>query len=358
MKYEKKNRKPFIVLFSFAVLLIVPAILFSDSIKLPESMSTYAEIFPRAKWMLIRGEDGELMIDFIHYEQGGIHNYNMIGFERGESISFTFNSSVYNKNNVLQGDTIGTIYSSELSVNLLQLEGELEEKKAELRALISGEKESVISEMENKLRYAQAKVEEQAVLFKRTESLFKKEIISEQEYEEAEWELKQLEIERDICKAQLDNALSGSKPEELSLLRTAIASITEEMNLLKQRLESFTVLSPIDGFISRNYAKDTLITIVDIDKVMLAIPIKTGDRHIFEEGEVISLKFDEPDIQCSGRITGISNEAALIDGASVVSLLTLVDNIQHKLLPNMIVQGSITVDSLSIGDYLVKTVSK
>jgi hypothetical protein len=66
MKYEKKNRKPFIVLFSFAVLLIVPAILFSDSIKLPESMSTYAEIFPRAKWMLIRGEDGELMIDFIH----------------------------------------------------------------------------------------------------------------------------------------------------------------------------------------------------------------------------------------------------------------------------------------------------
>lgn len=352
MGFKMAIKKQYVLLLSLPVVVVI-ILLLNRAIEFPFTIKTYMEVKPQQKWVLAKGDNGQLTSSLFNYEFGFSNNLSVTQFERGELISFEFHPSIKNKR-IYVGDTIVIVRSNELEQRLIELEGELSVAKAELASKKVGEKISLIDEAENKLQFAQARVDEKKISINRIEQLFKKGLLSQEEYEIALWELKQLEIDRNIYKSQLEAVSSGSKPEEIKRLESNVNALNNEINLLSIRLNELTIISPIDGVKNPSFSSDTLLTLIDIDNVVLTAPIKISELGYFEEDSILKIKLNNFDEEFDGRIILLSKEVKYLDGTQVVIANILIDNRQTGLLPGMILEGEIILDTLSIPELAIR----
>ena len=71
-----------------ALALISGTVLFLP-IAFPISVDTYGKISPAHRWMLLRGQDGQLVANTFNYETGLSEGYGVFNFNRGSSVYFS-----------------------------------------------------------------------------------------------------------------------------------------------------------------------------------------------------------------------------------------------------------------------------
>ena len=69
------------------VSLIVLFLILNALIKPDLSIKTFCEVFPKEKWLLTRGPNGQIISSMENYENGHTVQYSLNYFERGEYIS-------------------------------------------------------------------------------------------------------------------------------------------------------------------------------------------------------------------------------------------------------------------------------
>lgn len=335
-------------LFSIALI----SLLLIFEIRVPNSIYTYVEVHPQQKWILSRGSEGQLISNIIDFTSMISNNFTIVQFERGESMNFKLLPSISAVSSVAKGDTLGIIKSSKLQERITELEGELLIAKANLAARSTGEKRELIEEAKNRIKYSEAKIQEQTTLFKRAEELRKKEYISASDYEMALWNLKQYQIQNEIDKAQLATLTSGSKSEDLYVLRSIIDNYSRELNLHRERLRDFVLTAPISGEILREYSRDTIIAVNNISSLVLSAPIRYEQSGSLSEGQTVSItirNFPEP---IQGKVTSISKEIKFLSGAQVTMCRIRIEVPPPNLIPGLIVQGKILLPDVTLLDYL------
>lgn len=278
-----------IVVAAVITLLIIFALILNSSITFPESISTFMEVMPRQKWILTKGAEGQLASVLIDHKTGYSSNFSITQFDRGESMSFEFLNSMKTKKMLLEGDTIGFVFSSDLALLNTRLEGELEMANAQIASKKSGEKESLVKEAQEKLAHAEIKLAAKKSTFNRTEQLYKKELISVEEYEAVVWSIKQLELERDIYKSQLESITSGVKIEDVKLIESSAKMLKRQLASLNQRQNSFTITTPISGVVNSSFSPDTLLSVLELDTIVLKTPIRTAEIGRFKEGTKVRI---------------------------------------------------------------------
>ncbi|MCX8010048.1 MAG: hypothetical protein N3A61_02750, partial [Ignavibacteria bacterium] len=202
--------------FRLTLIFVVTLILFlviCRFIPFPLRISTQGEIFPKAKWLLIRGNNGQIISCLIDYELGRVSEYEITQFERGEFISVNFNNHLRDKKELEKDDTVVVVRSSNILDRIIQAQGELEVAIANLNSQQSSEKEPLIREAENRLKYTQEKIKEQQILYDRAKQLYEKGFSSKEEFELQKLNLDLLKIEDEIYSAQIENLKTGAKPE-------------------------------------------------------------------------------------------------------------------------------------------------
>jgi len=353
----KKNKERKVIIGVLAFIAVVVLLLVSG-IKVPNSLSIFAEVQPLQKWQLIKGTDGQLTSVLMDYETGFSNAFGVTQFQRGESMVFTFAESIKNKQKVSEGDTIGVIRSSDVEENLVKLEGELSVAKAELQANKTGEKAPLITEAKNRLEFAKAKLGQKKDTFKRNEQLFQKGFLPQEQYETDLWEIKQLEIEISIYQSQLEAITSGLKPETLNLLESKITALSQELNALKQRAKNFVVVAPINGTISRSFSSDTLLSILNVDNVVVNVPLKVEYKDVLKEGSAVSVSFAEYDTPFKARLLSLSKEVKMLNREQVVVAVIMVENLERHLLPGMITPGKLHLEPVTVWTYLSNYILK
>jgi len=349
------KRKAIISISFFGVVLLF---LFFSGIKVEHSINIFAEVNPLQKWQISKGTDGQLTSALIDYETGFSNTFGVTQFQRGESMVFSFAESMKNKKEVKAGDSIGTIRSSDVEEKIVQLEGELAVAKAEFEANKTGEKQPLISEAKNRLEFAKAKLGQKKDTFSRNEQLYKKGFLPKESYETDLWEIKQLEIEISIYQAQLEAINTGLKPETLHLLESKVTALTKELESLKKRSKNFSVISPINGIINRSFSSDTILSIINFDKVVINVPLKIAYRNTLHEGEAIDVKFENYSSAFQGRLLSLSKEVKMLNFEQVIVAAILINNSEKQLLPGMITQGTIRLGKISIWEYLTSYILK
>ncbi|MDP2300878.1 MAG: hypothetical protein Q8N03_00445 [Ignavibacteria bacterium] len=350
----KKNESK--VVFGILLFCVLCFLLLISGIKVPHSLNIFGEVYPLKKWQIVKGTDGQLTSSLIDYEFGFSNVFGVTQFQRGESMVFSFTESMKQKHEISAGDSIGMIRSSDVEENIVRLKGELNVAIAELEANKTGEKLPLITEAKNRLEFAVAKLGQKKNTFQRNEQLYKKGFLTEESYETDLWEIKQLEIEITIYQSQLDAITSGLKPETLKLLESKISALTSELESLINRSKSFIVLSPISGILNPSFSPDTILSIVEIEKVVFNIPLKTNYRNAINEGDSISIKLDNFDSTFKAKILSISKEVKIVNSEQVIIATILINNVKRQLLPGMIAQGTIKFGTIPIWDYLIKYV--
>jgi hypothetical protein len=347
LKKKSKNRIYVSAIFACLVVILV---LFE--VKVNHSILTYFEVQPVQKWILAKGPDGQIISSVTNFKSGTSNNISVVQFERGEIMNFNFVHSMELKSSLNAGDTVGIVYSSRLQERLTQLRGIILIAQADLAAKSTGEKQAMIEEARKKIKFSDAKIQEKTLLFGRTKELFGKGYISKEEYEASLWELKQAEIENEIDQAQLEVYLTGSKNEDLKVLRATINSYLNEIDLLKKRLNDFILKSPISGDILKVFSTDTLLVVNNTSQLILNTPIRFEKTQYVREGTVVQLELKNTPEKITGNLQSLSKEVKILNGVQVLFARILVDPQDIYLVPGLVIGGEIILPKVTISEYL------
>jgi hypothetical protein len=346
----KKRSKNSVYISSLVASLLLVLVLFE--VKVPHSIRTYFEVQPVQKWVLVKGAEGQIISCVTNFKSGASNNISVVQFERGEIMNYNFVPSMETKLSLVTGDTVGIIYSSRLHERLTQLRGVILIAQADLAAKSTGEKQALIEEAKKKIKYSEAKTQEKTLLFERTKELFKKEYISKEEYDAALWELRQAEIENEIDRAQLEVYLTGSKNEDIKVLKTTIDSYLGEIELLKKRLQDFVLKSPISGEILREYSQDTLLVVNNTSKFVLYAPIRFENAQYLREGEQVQIELRNIPEEVTGVLHSLSKEVKILNGVQILYARIIIDPQKINIVPGLLIGGEIILPKVTITQYL------
>ena len=347
------KKKSKIVLYISPLIVSVVFIILFIEVKVPQSFNTYFEVNPVQKWILTKGDEGQIVSKLIDFQSAVSRDFSVVQFERGESMNFQMNYSIASKSFVAKGDTIGIIQSTRVQERLAQLEGIILVTKSDLAAKSTGEKTALIDEAKNRVKFGDVVIQEKKLQFQRVEELFQKDYISKQEYETALWAYKQSEIENEINKAQLQALMTGSKSEELQVLESAVNSYRKEMQLLRERLKDFVITAPIPGELIRQFSQDTLLAVNNTSQLILTAPLRFENKNYLTEGDTLRIAVRGSSEKIKGKLISIGKEVKNLNGAQVLYVNILVNSTHGTLLPGLVIQGEIILPMVTIKEYVV-----
>ena len=345
---ERKNYLIPISVVSVIVIFLVLNLLIDPVL----DIKTYCQVYPVEEWVLTRGNNGQIISSMINYERGHTVQYSLNQFERGEFISLKFSTKLNNEGFISKGDTIASIASSEVEDQIISMIGDLDVAKANLKTQNTGQKESMIQEAENRLKYTEEKIKEQKVLTNRISALYAKGLSSEAEFETQKWALDLLEIEKQIYKSELENISTGVKKEEKDLIESRINSIKARLSFLKNRENNLTIISPLSGYAANIFSADTLLKVINNKEIILKVPVKVEDIDLIKKGETLKVNVSDLEKEFSGLIVSISHEVKFLNNRQVVFVSVKMDNVEEKLLPGMVKEISLKIKQIKFYNYI------
>jgi hypothetical protein len=346
------RKRPKIKLYFTCFGLPVICVILLFEVKVNQCINTFFEVNPSQKWVLAKGTEGQIISGVMDYKHAVSDNLFVVQFERGESMNFHLVPTILSKSTLEIGDTVAVMYSSQLQERLIKLKGDLLIAQAGLAAKSTGEKQSLIEEEKKKIKYSETKIQEKKILFERTQELLKKGYVSKEEFDASQWELKQAEIENEIDCAQLDVYLSGSKNEDLQVLRATIQSYLNEIELLKKRLQDFILQSPIHGDIIRNFSKDTLLIVSNTSCLVLNVPVRYEKTYYLTEEEPVRIALKNIPEELTGTLVALSKEVKMINGVQILYARISIETNKHRLVSGLVIGGEIILPKVTVFEYL------
>jgi len=264
------------------------------------------------------------------------------------------NDDLYEKEYVSDHDTIGSIHSYEILRQLIQLEGELVVAKASLRTQLVGEKEAVIQESRQQLVLAREKADLSRRLYLRQDSLFRQNLVSQEEYELFQSEAKIAEIEANIAEVQLQTVTTGVKPEQIEMIEAEIRSLENDIRIRKSQMEAFNLQTPIGGRLYRSFSPDTLLSVSDTSYV-LVMPVKWQHHTELRQGQSVFLKGSK-NARLSAKILRIEDTVKVLNREQVFMAVAVIEGDQRSIYPNLIVPCTVQGEPVSPFHYVMRLV--
>ena len=344
-----QSAKTWVILIPAAIALII--LLF---VRIPHPVNTYGKSMPVRQWILETGTDGRVMHSVLNHETGFRDAYAVYQVERGEIMQFRLHSGLSFHHRISRGDTIGRIYSSETDAQLAGLRGELDLAVSMLNVGLTGEKQAVLREYENRLALARENAAHLQKEFNRIENLHEKNLISIEEYEAAKNRLSQARINIFVMEAQLEAARTGEKTEQIRLLEAQITAIKREIDTLEKRIRQFTLTAPFDGVLSTFYASDTLLSVSDTSAAVVLCPVRIRDRKKIRPGLDVNIRWMNSTYQARGELISVKNEPQHLNNEYVLTaVIKLADPQPGCILAGSLTKCSIRTDRSRILDSLI-----
>lgn len=286
-----------------------PMVVFSTTSKLI--------IHPSEEWELAKTIDGNLISIHKNHIKNYVENYSVTEFQRGDAVRFVLNPSIFDRDNITQGDTIGFVYSNEEQRRLIQLKGQLGVLYSELEFHTTGQKPEDVALATRNLELAQQELETQRKLMLRSEELIKDNVISKEQYDIDFNELKVKEMRMEMAKANLASIDTGEKPEMEKLVRSKIDALSLEIDQIQNRMDLFTVVSPISGRVTIDHGSmltnpsilnsETIVKIISNDNPVGLLPIRIKHHSALSLGSKVKFRKTNQ----SGKVVLINNTAQI-----------------------------------------------
>ena len=331
---------------------IILCIILSLLIKLPYDVNMPGKIFASSEWIVLKGNNGQLITQLNNRESGVVKNYSVQEFERGDNVSFTTLPIYGLGTEVKTDDTIGYVYSNEIQRQIILLKGQIKIARANLQLNLSGEKESIINEAQENLTYQKRKAEEQRKILARKKALFESNLISQQEYEIAEGTAALNDIEISIAEAQLKSALSGAKNQQVDLIKQKINAYEDEIAVWQNRLSDDKLICPISGLITQMTDGDTLFVISDTSAFVILIPIKLQEKEFIKPDDIIKIELPFGQGYSEAKLKTIGHSVHYVSRTPVVYGTAIINDNANRLMPDMLVKCYIETGSVTVFEHL------
>lgn len=343
------NKHAFII--SVSIIVLIGGFLLSP-FTVPYELVSYGKIMPARKWVLSKGSDGQLIASSTNYETGVSDGYSVSQFERGTEMQFKLRPTLMTEGYVQLGDTVGSIYASDIEERLAELNGLRAVAEAELEANLVGEKPAIIKEAEHRMARDKAEALEQHRTVYRLQKLYDKALIAEQELESAIAKATILDLEVSIDQAQLEAVQTGEKSAQIKLYEAQIEAYQQQHKALEKRFKSFNITSPIEGKITRTFSSDTLLVISDTTAFVAFLPIKLNDLKYLSEAESVNILSLGSGETVSGELVSLDKEVHVIQGEQVIVVAAVLKKVSSDIMPGILAQCIIICKPVTSIEYV------
>ncbi|HXX44416.1 MAG TPA: efflux RND transporter periplasmic adaptor subunit [Candidatus Acidoferrales bacterium] len=253
---------------------------------------------------------------------------------------------------VHRGEKLLRLEANQVSADLSQAKLQLAMAQDDLRNSRGGGPPDERAQLAGDLRRAQADVERLQQTQETLEKLLQTHAATRDELSQNSTALARAQALLDtILQKQRDLADRAASEEQRDSLRVKQAE--EQIGLLETRLESATVISPIEGTLygfplrEGDYVRpgDVLAQIADLRKVQVRAFVDEADLGGLKVGEPVTITWDAmPELSWTGATEQIPKRVAALGSRSVGEVLCSVDNDKLDLLPNVNVDVRILVN--------------
>ncbi len=351
------------------VILLLIVILFLLPIKVPFTFRTTAIVYPIKKWSLKTDSDGSFEGQLINYKTGVIEDLANYKFERGDIARLRLMPYLENNSFIKKGDTLGFIHSQFLDEKIQQLENAIEVESKMLASSKAGEKEPVVENLRQKMINASVNYDFAKKNFERAQILIKDSVIPDTEFELVENQYNNALSNVELTKSEYQVAITGIKPEEISLIEERITSYQKELLLSQQLKKEYVLAAPFDGkmifdLYSLSQKPQDYISVTDTSFYVLYAPVKFNYRFYVDRQSNIEFTIPGTDQEMNAKIFEISNNVELIsNGVNVASstqvifvFAEIIGESQH-IYPGLTVQCQFVCDNISLWEYAGRTLN-
>ncbi len=329
-------------------------------VEMPYAIRAKGVVRPMTEWYLLKADDGTLINMMEDHVTGGVQEYIVQEFQRGDVVHFLFNDPLLRHDMVTRGDTIAWVVSQDLDMKMVQKVGELAYQEALKKVYLTGEKPEALQMALDEVELARQEVETQQKITARIEHLYQQDLVSQQEYELAVNDLMVKKHALEIAQSYYRALLAGEKEEEISVIRSGISNLEQQIRQLEQHRQAMHIISPITGRIVRQRSieqqqEKEVIRLADVSSMLAFVPVDSYERTFIEPGQDVFIRQQGGRKEWKGRVLNIDNSVQMINNQPKIFVTVMIDGHENQeLLPNMIIDARIHADRLTLMDYLLR----
>ncbi|MFC1485666.1 HlyD family secretion protein [Candidatus Latescibacterota bacterium] len=345
-------------LILFGAIAVAAYVVFFYSGTFPFRIEVVGKILPWRDMTVSAGDDGIISV-MVHDNLNGTRESRFLTeLERGDVVMWRLHHAVVPGATIDEGDTVCRIYSSEIERELVNLRGELDIRKAALKLVETGEKESVIEEARHFVASAHEQLNEQENITVRQKALFEAGFVPYQDYELAASQLELFRIEVEKAEAQLATVMTGVKREERDYIIAAIAGLEHDIDALAEKRGHLTITAPFSGKVFDQYADSSAtVTIGDMSRLCVMLLVELKHIQYIRRNQTVEIRVDGIDETLRGTLTSVGTVSRMVLDNQVTVAIAVLDSPGRELPAGAIADCRIHVEPVTVREYLRRTIT-
>jgi len=258
---------------------------------------------------------------------------------------------------VKKGQVVIHMLSNQYSNELEESEAAIRKEKSNLELLQKGARPEEISQAEELVRSAKAKLESNENELTRSRELFSRNLISKEELEKKEYERTVLDSELGVAQNNLKILQAGTKKEEIDMCRAEISRLEAKAKFYKDQIAISDFKSPISGIVTSVQPEGDLLSIANYDTIRVLMPVSEKDMDVVKAGQRVKAKVRSfPWKTFDGVVTRIAYQGEKYKSRQIFLVTSKIDNFQLLLKPGMTGQAKIYCGKRSIASLLLRRI--
>jgi len=252
---------------------------------------------------------------------------------------------------VVAGQAISVIEHEDLQAEVERAAAELDSVRAEWALMQAGTRVQELEQAEDKVRRAEANLEEATITLNRIERLFAGGFVPKEALDKARVAHTAVETALAIAKKDLGILQEGARKEERQELLARVRKAEANLERARIDLANATITAPITGVVSKRHVDEgefitlgaPLFTVVAMDTVKVLVDVVERDIPSIEVGAAAWLRVDAyPGEVFTGQVAKIS---PVVDPDTRTAEVEIrVANPGYKLKPGMYARVEILIE--------------
>jgi membrane fusion protein, multidrug efflux system len=269
---------------------------------------------------------------------------------------------------VAKGEVIAQLRQDEFQARLKALQGQLDQARAGLKALRSGDRPEQQLRLEAQLRAANAKLANARAEFNRQEFLLQSRATSRADFDIAQSGYKVAQEEHEAARQALEKG-TMAREEDIEAKEAEVRGLEARVVESNTQLTDSTLRAPYDGVIARRFveekqsirAKEPVVKFQDVDEIIVALDVPEA----FMAADLRSADFDQilaefsaaPGLQFPVRIREVAQVADPVTQTFQVRAAMKAPT-DVRLLPGMTATVTLTYHRAAVlGDRILIPIS-
>ncbi|MCA9212791.1 MAG: efflux RND transporter periplasmic adaptor subunit [Planctomycetales bacterium] len=215
---------------------------------------------------------------------------------------------------VSEGQVLAQLRTETLEIEKAAAAAELQLAQQRLAELENGSRPEDIAEAEANVRSAEARLTNAESKLHRMETLATRGASSTTDLQDAQEQAKAAKFTLQATEALYKRIKDGPRVEAIAQARAEVELQTQRLNLINDRIEKFTIISPFDGYVSAEFTEigawisrgDAIAEVIQMDEVEVQAPVPAEAVVNLRKGDVLRVEFpDLPNELFTGTIDRI-----------------------------------------------------